>query len=59
MFNSNELSMYYYIKKVLTFDFDKFPIKLSRKTVDYSCPICKYKFQAPIEDVLELEIDNE
>ncbi len=31
------------------FDFENFPIKLSGETVDYVCPKCKYKFQAPIE----------
>ena len=35
------------------FDFENFPFKLSGKTVDYICPKCKYKFQAPIEAVLE------
>ena len=35
------------------FDFDNFPIKLSEKTVNYICPKCKYKFEAPIEAVLE------
>ena len=41
------------------FDFDKFPIKLSGKTVDYICPKCKYKFEAPIEAVLEFEQEDE
>lgn len=27
--------------------------------VPYSCPKCKYKFEAPIEAVLELEEDDE
>ena len=35
------------------FNFEDFPFKLSGKTVDYICPKCKYKFQAPIEAVLE------
>ena len=37
------------------FDFDNFPIKLSEKTVNYICPKCKYKFEAPIEAVLEFD----
>ena len=37
------------------FDFDNFPIKLSGKTVNYICPKCKYKFEAPIEAVLEFD----
>ena len=41
------------------FDFDSFPIKLSGKTVDYICPKCKYKFDAPIEAVLEFEQEDE
>ena len=41
------------------FDFDIFPFKLSGKTVDYICPECKYKFQAPIEAVEEFEQDDE
>ncbi len=35
------------------FNFDDFPFKLSEKTVDYICPKCKYKFQAPIEAILK------
>ena len=42
------------MKDIYMFDFDNFPIKLSGKTVDYICPKCKYKFEAPIEAVLEL-----
>ena len=41
------------------FDFDKFSIKLSGKTVNYICPKCKYKFEATIETVLEFEQKNE
>ena len=41
------------------FDFDNFPIKLSGKTALYICPKCKYKFQAPIEAVLEFEEEDE
>ena len=41
------------------FDFDNFPIKLSGKTVNYICPKCKYKFEAPIEAVLEFEQEDE
>ena len=41
------------------FDFDNFPIKLSGKTVNYICPKCKHKFQAPIEAVLEFEQEDE
>ena len=37
------------------FDFDNFPIKLSGKTVNYICPKCKYKFEAPIEAVLKFD----
>ena len=40
------------------FDFDNFPIKLSEKTVNYICPKCKYKFEAPIEAVLEFEQED-
>ena len=35
------------------FNFEDFPFKLSGETVDYICPKCKFKFQAPIETVLE------
>ena len=41
------------------FDFDSFPIKLSGKTVDYICPKCKTKFQAPIEAVIQFEQEDE
>lgn len=41
------------------FDFDNFPIKLSGRTVNYNCPKCKYKFEAPIEAVLEFEQEDE
>ena len=41
------------------FDFDNFPIKLSGKTVNYICPKCKYKFEAPIKAVLEFEQGDE
>ncbi len=41
------------------FDFDSFPFKLSGKTVSYICPKCKYKFDAPIEAVLEFEQEDE
>ena len=41
------------------FDFDNFLIKLSGKTIDYIYPKCKYKFQAPIEAVLEFEQEDE
>ncbi len=41
------------------FDFDSFPFKLSGKTVAYICPKCKYKFDAPIEAVLEFEQEDE
>ena len=41
------------------FDFNSFPFKLSGKTVDYICPKCKYKFEAPIEAVLEFEQEDE
>ena len=37
------------------FDFESFPIKLSEKVINYICPECKYKFEAPIEAVLEFE----
>ena len=40
------------------FDFKNFPIKLSGKTVNYICPKCKYKFEAPIEAVLEFVSDD-
>ena len=41
------------------FDFNSFPFQLSGKTVAYICPKCKYKFDAPIEAVLEFEEDDE
>lgn len=41
------------------FDFDNSPIRLSEKTVNYICPKCKYKFEAPIEAVLEFEQEDE
>ena len=41
------------------FDFDSFPFKLSGQTVTYICPKCKYKFDAPIEAVLEFEQEDE
>ena len=41
------------------FDFNSFPFKLSGKTVAYICPKCKYKFDAPIEAVLEFEQEDE
>ena len=40
------------------FDFSSFPFKLSGKTIDYICPKCKYKFEAPIEAVLEFEQED-
>ena len=41
------------------FDFDNFPIKLSEKTVNCICPKCKYKFEAPIEAILEFKREDE
>ncbi len=41
------------------FDFENYPIKLSGKTVNYICPKCKYKFQVPIEAILEFEQEDE
>ena len=41
------------------FDFNSFPFKLSGETVAYICPKCKYKFDAPIEAVLEFEQEDE
>ena len=35
-----------------------FPFKISGKTVSYICPKCKYKFEAPIEAVLEFEQED-
>ena len=32
---------------------------VSGKTVDYICPKCKYRFEAPIEVVLEFEQEDE
>ena len=40
------------------FDFSSYPFKLSGQTVNYICPKCKYKFQAPIEAVLEFEEED-
>ena len=42
----------------IMFDFDNFPFKLSGKTVSYICPKCKFKFEAPIEAVLEFEQED-
>ena len=41
------------------FDFSSYPFKLSGKTVNYICPKYKYKFEAPIEAVLEFEQEDE
>jgi len=41
------------------FDFNNFPIKLSGQVVDYICPRCKKKIQAPLEAVLEFEQEDE
>ena len=41
------------------FDFNSFPFQLSGKTVAYICPKCKFKFDAPIEAVLEFEQEDE
>lgn len=41
------------------FDFENFPFNLSGETVKYICPKCKYKFEAPIEAVLEFEQEDE
>ena len=61
MFNSN--FWYHYVRnikgKIILFNFNEFPFKLSGKTVDYICPNCKYKFQAPIEAVLQFEEEDE
>ena len=40
------------------FDFNSFHFQLSGKTVDYICPKCNYKFEAPIEAVHEFEEDD-
>ncbi len=41
------------------FDFNSFPFQLSGKTVAYICPKCKFKFDAPIEAVLQFEQEDE
>ena len=41
------------------FEFNDFPFQLSGKTVNYICPKCKYKFESPIESVLEFEEEDE
>ncbi|MGM9834764.1 MAG: hypothetical protein ACI31M_03195 [Bacilli bacterium] len=41
------------------FDFNSFPMKLSKKTVIYICPKCKHKFEVPIEAVEEFETEDE
>ena len=41
------------------FDFNSFPFQLSGETVDYICPKCKHKFDAPIEAVLQFEQEDE
>ena len=41
------------------FDFKSYPFKLSGKVVNYICPKCKHKFEAPIEAVLEFESEDE
>lgn len=41
------------------FDFNSFPFKLSEKTVSYICPKYNYKFEAPIEAVLQFEQEDE
>ena len=43
---------------MIKFDFSTIPIKLSGKVVNYICPKCKVKFEAPIEMVHEFEEDD-
>ena len=62
MWYQNEFCRLYYLKKeevLYMFDFNLFPFALSGKTVAYICPKCKYKFDAPIEAVLEFEQEDE
>lgn len=43
---------------MIKFDFSTIPIKLSGKVVNYICPKCKVKFEAPIEMVHEFEEED-
>ncbi len=45
-------------RSFIMFDFDSFPFKLSGKTVDYICPKCNNKFDAPLEADLEFEQED-
>lgn len=45
--------------RLIMFDFNSFPFKLSGNTVSYICPKCKNTFEAPIEAVLQFEQEDE
>ena len=44
---------------ILIFIFNLFPIKLSGKVINYICPKCKYKFEAPIQEKHEFKEEDE
>ena len=44
---------------IIMIDFNSFPFNLSGETVSYICPKCNYKFEAPIEAVLQFEQEDE
>lgn len=46
------------MNKIIKFDFDNWPMPLSRKIVMYICPKCKYKIEVPIEAVEEWEQED-
>ena len=43
---------------MIKFDFSTIPIPLSGKVVEYICPKCKVKFEAPLEMVEEFEQED-
>ena len=47
------------LMEVNIMDFNSFPFKLSGIKVDYICPKCNHKFEAPIEAVLQFEQEDE
>jgi len=44
---------------IIKFDFDSIPFPLSKEVVIYICPICKSKFEVPIEMIHEFELDDQ
>lgn len=46
------------MEKIIKFDFDNWPMPLSKKIVMYVCPKCKCKIEVPIEAVQEWEEED-